>query len=235
MARDDDDDDRPRKKNPDDDDDDDRPRKKKAADDGEDDDDRPRKKSKARDEEVEEKSVPSGGPRPMPMRLVGAIIATFAWGILTLHSGCLSTSRSIHGEIQLAKLKREQEERLRDLQKQMPGFNIKADAGERGDGSGLRYTLLGGKLVFLLMSVVLVAGGIVLLMRKGFGKFIAMGAPVGMLFVEFAAFVICLIISKWTFLTDYNVEFLINIFFSLVVGGTIAFLLLNKDVSRALK
>ena len=107
--------------------------------------------------------------------------------------------------------------------------------GDFGGGGGLRYTLVGTKFFLMLLSAALVAGGIVLLMRKSYGKYLAMGAPVGMLLVEFIGFVVCLIVTSGTFLTDYNVEFFINIVFSLAVAGCIAFLLLNKDVSKALR
>ena len=215
----------------DDDDDDDRPRKKPSRE--VEDDDRPRKKS-AREEEDERVSI---APKPMPMRLVGAIIAAMAWGILSLYLSCVDSSRSVVHEIQVQKAQREAQENIRKMQEQAraAGFNQQFDAGDFGGGSGLRYTIVGTKFFFMLMSAALVIGGSVLLMRKSLGKFIALGAPVGMLLIEFIGFVICLIISKGSFLTEYNVEFFINIVFSLAVAGCIAFLLLNKDVSKALR
>jgi hypothetical protein len=219
MARDDEDDERPRKKSP-------------RDDEGEEEDDRPRKKSSHDDEDDDSSGKKS---KPMPMRLVGAIIAALAWSILILHASCLNSSSLIVEEIHNQKAQREADENLRKMQEQMraAGVNQKIDMGDRGNG--VRYTIVGTKIFLFLMATLLLVGGVTLLMRKGFGKYLAMGAPVGMLLVEFVGFVTCLIITKGTFLAQHNVVFLVNILFSLVVGGCIVFLLLNKDVNRALK
>jgi hypothetical protein len=217
MARDDDDDDRPRKKIPrdDEDDDDDRPRKKSAREeeDDADDEDRPRKKL-AREEDDQ-----AGKAKPMPIRLVGAIIASMAWGILVLHGSCVESSHSIMGIIHFHR-----------AQDQMRGFgNLVVE------GRGMLYTLAGTQVVMTLLGAILLAGGVALLARKGFGKYLAMGAPVGMALVQMAVFVICLIITSGVFLVHYNFAFFIQILFSLTVSGLNAYLLLNKDVSRVLK
>jgi hypothetical protein len=221
-------------------DDDDRPRKKRALEEDDDEDevevdeDRPRKKSPRAEDDLGKPSI-----KPMPTRLAGAIIAALAWGFLSLHGSCLQSSNGILQEVELQKLQRDQEENRRKFQEQMRamGVNQKIDnpAFEFGGGNGLRYTVLGTQIFLMLTSAALVGGGVLLLMRLGFGKYIAMGAPVGMLLVELSGFVICLIITKGTFLAHYNVGFLVNIFFSILVGGTIVYLLLNKDVSKALK
>ena len=122
---------------------------------------------------------------------------------------------------------------MREQMRDVKGFQPVDFGG--GESFGQFYTALGAQVFMFLMAALLLASGAALLMRKGFGKYLAMGAPVGMLLVEFIGFVVCLIITKGTFLAPYNVEFLVNILFSLVVGGCIAFLLLNKDVSKALK
>ena len=218
----------------DDDDDEDRPRKKRSRDDEDDEKEeveRPRKKSPSADDDVK-------SPKPMPTALVGAIIAAMAWGILSLNSTCLYSASGIVLEIENQRMQREQEENFRKLREQMraAGLNQKiGDGPEFGAGGGLRYTLLGTRILLMLMATLLLAGGIVLLMRKSFGKFIAMGAPVGMLLVDLSGFVICLIITKGTLLAHHNVDYLVNLFLSLVVGGTIVFLLMNKEVGKALK
>jgi hypothetical protein len=56
-----------------------------------------------------------------------------------------------------------------------------------------------------------------------------------MVLVELITFVICLIITRGSFLTSYNAGFLINIVFSSAIAGCNTFMLLNKDVSKALK
>ena len=61
------------------------------------------------------------------------------------------------------------------------------------------------------------------------------GAPAAMALVELITFVICLAITSGAFLTTYNAGFAVNIIFSLAVGGCNAYMLLNKDVSKALK
>jgi hypothetical protein len=220
------------------DDDDDRPRKKRSRDEDEvqeetaieADDDRPRVKSSRADVEKTAK--------PMPVRLVGAIIACLAWGFLSLYGSCMQSSNGVFQEIHTWRARRDAEENQRKVRDEMrkAGIDIRVDGGDLGGGgNGLRYTILGTHIFLLLTSVLLVVGGIMLLMRMSMAKFVAMGAPVAMLLVEFVAFVICLIITKGTFMAHYNVEFLVNIFFSLVTAGCIAFLLLNKEVSKALK
>lgn len=225
MARDDDDavsEERISKRRKDrDEEEEDRSRKKRERDE-EDDEERPRKK---RDDDRD--AGADKAPRPMPMRLVGAIVAALAWGILGVYGSCLDTSRLMNTEAFIMKTQREQEEKLR-------GFGIRFD--DRGSGKGFRYTRIGASFFYMLMSAVLLAGAVVLMMRKKFGMYIALGAPVALLLVEFFAFVVCLLITDFTFISidAYNAQFFVHIFFSLVVGGTIAFLLLNKDVREAL-
>src|SRR5438105_583918 len=136
----------------DDDDDDDRPRKKIPRDEEEDDDDRPRKKLAREEDDKAAKA------KPMPIRLVGAIIASMAWGILVLHGSCIESSHSIMGIIQFHR-----------AQDQMRGFgNLVVE------GRGMLYTLAGTQVVMTGLGAMLLAGGVALLARKGFGKYLAM-------------------------------------------------------------
>jgi hypothetical protein len=223
MARDDDDavSEEPMRRKDRDDDDQDRPRKKSSRDEeGDDgDEDRPRKK-KARDYGEDR-----GGKeaRPMPIRLVGAIIASMAWGGYALHHNCGLTSSALIGIIHMEK---------RDQGRELFAFN-------QGFGlvnhRGFIYTVAGAEFFMMVLGAVLLAGGVLLLLRMGFGKYLAMGAPAAMALVELITFVICLAITSGAFLTTYNAGFAVSIIFSLAVGGCNAFMLLNKDVSKALK
>lgn len=209
------------------DDDDDRPRKRSSreADDDVEEDRSSKKKDSQKASEVDKSADKLA--KPMPLRLTGAIVAALAWGILGVYGSCLDTTRQINTEVFIMKTQREQEEKLR-------GFGIRFD--DRGSGKGFRYTRIGASFFYMLMSAVLLGGAIVLMIRKRFGMYIAMGAPVAMLLVEFFAFVVCLLITDFTLISidSYNVQYFVHIFFSLIVGGTIAFLLLNKDVSKSL-
>jgi hypothetical protein len=221
MVRDDDDavSEEPMRRKDRDDDDQDLPRKKKARDDGDENEDRPRKK-KARDDEDR------GGKeaKPMPIRLVGAIIASMAWGGYILHHNCGLASSALIGIIHM-----EKRDRGRDF-----GFVFNPAFG-LVDHKGFIYTMAGAQFFMLVMGAVLLAGGVMLLMRMGLGKYLAMGAPAAMALIDLITFVICLAITSGVFLTTYNAGFAINIIFSLAVGGCNAYLLLNKDVSKALK
>jgi hypothetical protein len=221
MARDDDDavSEEPMRRKDRDDDDADLPRKKGSRDD-EADDDRPRKK-KARDGDEDR-----GGKeaKPMPVRLVGAIIASMAWGGYVLHHNCGLSSSALIGIIHM-----EKRDRGRDF-----GFVLNQAFGF-GEHKGFIYTMAGAEFFMLVMGAVLLAGGVMLLMRMGLGKYLAMGAPAAMALIDLITFVICLAITSGAFLTTYNAGFAINIIFSLAVGGCNAYLLLNKDVSKALK
>ncbi len=220
MARnDDDDDERPSKKRDDDRDDDDQERSNRKRDDDDDEDDRPRKKNRAKEED--ERTGAEQQSKPMPLRLTGAIIASMAWGILVLHASCVRSSSLSLLAIQM----------MREVR--MGGIVI--DMGAFGLGRGMVYTQIGLQLMLFLFAAALLASGITLLMRKSLGKWLAMGAPAGMVLIELLGFVICLIITEGAFLTQHNVEFFLNIVFSLAVSGLCAYLLLNKDVSKALK
>jgi FtsH-binding integral membrane protein len=127
----------------------------------------------------------------------------------------------------------EERRKFEDQQKAFGGFKMKIDRPAEPSRS-LYYAIVGVKAVLMFLALVLVAGGIVLLMRKSFGKYIVMAAPVLMLLLELLGFAVCLFLSDWTFIASHNSDFFINMFFSLVVGGTIVFLLLNRDVSNAL-
>jgi hypothetical protein len=206
-----------------DDDDQDLPRKKSSRDEESDDEDedRPRKKKTRDDDEAR------GGKerKPMPMQLIAAIIASMAWGGYILHHNCGQTSGALIGIIQMEKRDRE----IRDL-----GFAFNRAFGF-GEHKGFIYTMAGAEFFMMLLGAVLVAGGIALLMRKGFGKYLAMAAPAAMALVELFTFVVCLAITSGAFLTNYNANFMVNVIFSLAVGGCNAYMLLNKDVSKALK
>lgn len=230
MARDDDDDDdRPRKKNAravdeDEDDEAERPRKKKVrteevAEEEEEVEEKPRKKN-SRAEEVEVESA--GSTRPMPVRLVGAIIASMAWGILVLHGSCLEASTSIMNVIQIHR-----------AQEQMRGFGFNPNAVI--EGRGMLYTMAAAQLLMFLLGGALLAGGAVLLVRKGMGKYPAMGAPFAMVLVQLGLFVAGLIFTGGVLLAHHNFVFLINILFGLAVGACNAYLLLNKEVSKTLR
>jgi len=223
MARDDDDavSEEPMHRKDRDDDDQDCPRKKISRDEGDDDgdEDRPRKK-KARDYGEDR-----GGkePKPMPIRLVGAIIASMAWGGYVLHHNCGLTSSALIGIIHMEK---------RDQGRELFAFN---QAFGLVNHKGFIYTMAGAQFFMMVMGAVLLAGGVLLLMRMGFGKYLALGAPAAMALIELITFVICLAITSGAFLTTYNAGFAVNIIFSLAVGGCNAYLLLNKDVRKALK
>jgi hypothetical protein len=212
------------------DDDDDRPRKRSSRDDEDDvDDDRPRKRSAPDRDEVQSSSKKAG---PMPTRLVGAIIASMAWGILILHGSCMQSGNALFSVVETHRLQQQQEKMREDLRK--AGFNQLDPTNMRFDGS-MAYASLGANVFSFLAAALLLAGGIALLMRKAFGKYLAMGAPVLMVLVDLIAFVIFLVLTKGAFLAPHNIGIIINFLFGLVVGGIIIFLLLNKDVSKALK
>src|SRR5262249_16169541 len=100
---------------------------------------------------------------------------------------------------------------------------------------GFAYTSAGAQFFMMILGAVLVAGGVTLLMRLGFGKYLAVGAPAAMVLVEMLPFGVCLAITSGRFLTSYNVYFLITMFFSLGVGAANAYLLLNREAAKALK
>jgi hypothetical protein len=236
-ARDDDDededDDRPRKKKPtrdEDEDDDDKPRKKKPArDDDDDDEDRPRGKGRSRDED-DDSGKPAGAGKPMPIRLIGAILVAFAWGFLSLHDGCLRSTGSILTVIQHHRIARELEEEFQRMR--AVGFNQpRRDFGNPGE----LYTLTGTSVFRILGAVLLVAGAIMLLKRKALGKYLALAGPALMLLADLIGMVICLILSKGMILVTYNVDFLVNIVFSGLTAGCIGFLVMNKDVGKVLR
>jgi hypothetical protein len=224
MARDDDDaisEEPPPKRRTDiDEDDEDRPRRKRSRDEDNDNDERPSRRKSARDDDED-----SAGkkPKPMPFRLVMAIIGSMAWGGFMLHANCVGSSHSLLGIIHLHR----QERDLRD-------FAAFANLGF-GFSKGFAYTLAAEHFFMMLMAAALLAGGVALLMRMGFGKYLAMGAPAAMVLVELITFVICLIITSGSFLTAYNASFLINIVFSAVIAGCNTFMLLDKDVAKALR
>ena len=206
MARDDDDDVRDR------DDDDDRPRKGDARDD--DDDDRSSKKSADPVDDADDVAA-----RPLPLRVIGAIIASIFWGGLMLHGSCMSFSHSSMMVIAFHRV-------------EAAGFNIR---GAGGGGEGFYGTLAATQFVMFLLGGGLLAGGVLLLLRKGYAKWMAMGVPAAMALLQMAACVLCLIITGGVFLAQHNFDFLINIVFNMAVGGANAYLLLNKDVAKVLK
>jgi hypothetical protein len=167
-------------------------------------------------------------PKPMPAALAGAIMFAFAWGFLALHGSCLNSTSSIFSVIQYQRMKSEMREQMRGMPFE-PSFQSSTSSGE-----GLMYTLLAARVFQFFMAVVLVAGAALLLMRKGIGRFVAVGAPVGMMLVEIAGFGVCMIITKGTFLVHYNVEFIVNLLFSLIACGVVGGLVFTRDVGKAL-
>jgi hypothetical protein len=234
RAETDEDEERPRKKRPrdEDDEDEDRPLKKRSSradddDEEEDDDDGPRKKKPAR---ADEESLTSGGAgKPMPLRLVGAILVAFLWGFFSLHDGCLRSSGSIFGIIQHHQMMRGLEEDMRRMQ--AFGFNQRIEVGARGE----LYALAGASLFRFVGAALLLAGGAMLLKRKALGKHLSLAGPGLMVLVELIGIVICLIISKGTILAHYNVDFVVNLVFSAASAGCIAYLLFNKEVGKVLR
>jgi hypothetical protein len=195
-----------------------RPSRRKGRDDNDaEDEDRPRPK----------------GDKPMPVRLVAAIIASMAWGFLALHDSCTSTGGSILNVVHIHEFRKMQEKGREDLRRM--GVN-QIDFGNVPQLEfGLPYTLMVLQLGQSLLAALLIAGGSLLLVRMRIGKFVVMGVPALMALVEILGIVICLILTKGLILTPHNFSFLIFLFFSVVVAGCNIFMLLNKDVSKALK
>jgi hypothetical protein len=176
----------------------------------EDDDDRPR----SREETPPAEDIAS---RPMPMPLMGAIIASLFWGGLLLHGSCVSFTHSVMGVIS----------------HHNAVFGWEGRGG--GAGEGFFGTKAAAEFFMLLLAATLLAAGILLMMRKGFAKWMAMAAPVLMVLLQMATAVVCLIITGGTFLAQHNFDFLITITFSLAVGGANAYFLLNKEVAQVLR
>lgn len=173
--------------------------------------DEDRESSKRRDERDHEVGIEL---HPMPTRLIGAIIASFAWGLLLLQSTCVRSMHLTMGVIQF----------LRDIRGPEAVFG----------GRNMLFALTFLQFMLVLLAGVLVAGAIALLMRKGFGKYLAMGAPAGIVLIEMAGLVICLILSDGHFMAAHNVDFAFVMIFSTVVAGLNAFLLIHPDATRAL-
>jgi hypothetical protein len=177
---------------------------------GDRDDDRD-KRDRADDDAVTDVQV-----KPMPLRLTGAIIASIFWGGLLLYGSCVSFSQSV----------------LRVV----AAHNAQFGFGRFGDfGEGFFGTMAASQFFMFLLAAALLAAGILLMMRKGFARWMAMGVPGAMVLLDLFTAVICLIITSGTFLAQHNFDILINIVFNLGVGGCNAYLLLNKDVVKALK
>ncbi|MBI1832526.1 MAG: hypothetical protein HYR84_13885 [Planctomycetes bacterium] len=156
---------------------------------------------------------------PLPGALLAAIIVSLLWGGISLHASCISFSHSTMAVITIHRLEAQ----------------IGARFGGAGGGQGLAGTLAAAQFVQFLLAGALLAGGAMLLMRKNFAKFIAMGVPVAMILVDLGAAVICVIITK-EFVQPYNFDFLVNIIFNLGVGGANAYLLMmDKNVAKVLK
>jgi hypothetical protein len=155
--------------------------------------------------------------RPMPLRLYGAIIASIFWGGLLLYGSCVHFSHSVLGVIAV--------------------HNAQVRFGRFGGdfGEGFFGTLAAAQFFMVLLAGALLAAGILLMMRKGFARWMAMAVPGAMVLLDLFTAVICLIITSGTFLAQHNFDFLIDIVFNLAIGGCNAYLLLNKDVAKALK
>lgn len=228
MARDDDEDDRPRKKRRRDEEDEDR---EDETDDEspeeEDGDDEEEPRSKRRDEDsADEEPAPekAKGPKPMPAALVGALLVSFAWGFINLHSGCTHSVGSFFSIVQF--------HRIAGQRRNIPGFDQMEIMGMSATDTYARAAV---EIFRLVTALALIAGGAALLGRKRLGKFIAIGAPVLMLLVELLGFALFLILSKGHFFVPYNIEFLSNMALNVAVAGALVFMLLNKDVNKALK
>jgi hypothetical protein len=209
MARDDDEEDRPRKS-------------KRSSDedvdevdeiDEDDEDDRPRKKRSSRDED----EAAGKGPKPLPPQVLAPAIASMGWGFLTLHGGCLSSAASVHGLME-----------LRNFQHNMGGMVVHG-------GQGLLIVMALTHVGLLLLAALLLAGGALLLLRKPFAKYLAMGAPVGMVLVALGGFVVGMIMTGGSFLGIHFNSFIVNMIFSLAVAGCNVVLLMHKNVAKALK
>lgn len=152
--------------------------------------------------------------RPMPLQLIGAIMASILWGGLLLHGSCVSFTHYTMGVI--------------------AHHNNVWNVRVGGAGEGFYGTMAATEFFTFLLAATLVVAGVLLMLRKGFAKWMAMGVPVVLILLHAAAAVICLIITSGVFLAQHNFDFLISITFNLVVGGLNAWLLLNKDASAAL-
>ena len=210
MARNDDndDDDRRRKRSSRDDEedaDDDRPRRKSVRDRAEEvdaEDDRPRRKS-GRDGDEDGSSAKTASP--LPVRLIGAIIASLAWGILTLYGGCFNSAKALA---------------------------VVIDINEMRQRPGLAYMAVGAHVILTLAGGLLIMGGVGLLMGRKVGKYFAIAGPVSMFLVGLITLVIVLVVTKG--MSVNNVGFIVDTVLSLAVAGLITFLLLNKDVDKTL-
>ena len=200
------------------------PPSKKRSRDEDDDDDRPRKKDDDR-----KKDLDRGEPKPINPRVLGAVFASLLWGGFILFHNCGLSSTAVIGLYHLEK--KNAEGAIGMIFN--PAFHGGGAFGE--PHKGFAYTSAGAQFVMMILGAVTVGGGVTLLMRMGFGKFLAIGGPAAMVLVEMLIFGICLAITSGRFLTAYNVDFFITIVFSLVIAGANAFLLLNRDVAKSLK
>jgi len=228
MARDDDDDDdRPRKRRRDDDDDegafeDDRRSHRGRRDDDDDDEDyRPRKKRRYDDEDDDDdRNVRKLKKKAMPGMLLAAGIVAIAWGGLSLLSSCGAAGKSFNDW-----------HNLRQVERMMGGMIRFA-----GITPGLFLTLGIAYGVMVLASALLALGGILLLVRNKFGKYLSMAGPVLMCLVGLAGCVTGIIVTRGEFFGAAALMGLPGIvFFSLCVGGFLIFALMQDNVNRALK
>lgn len=227
MARDDDDDDRPRKKrrprdDEDDDDDDDRPRRKRRSredDDDDDDDDRPRKKRRPRDDDDDDddrrRPTKKKARRPgLPMP--GLLIAM---AVVALVVGFIALA--ISGVILVTSL-----QAISIL-----GFGLLTVHG-----------LLQG-FVTLAAAAAIITGGIVLLLRKAFGRHLVFFGTLVLVGLRVVGFVVFLWLvfggggarNFTSFLAGQIVGQVVAV---LIIGGIAAFFFTcsqNDNVNRVLR
>jgi hypothetical protein len=229
---DDDDDDRPRKKkrSRDDDEDayeeDDRPRKKSRSrddDDDADDDDRSRKKKRSRDEDDDDdRRGKKKKSKDMPGMLLGAAITAMVWGGLNIFSNCGVSLSSFNAW-----------NSLRQVDRLFPGLGrLAEDLG--GVGPGFYLTLGIVYALLVVASVLLTVGGLMLLMRKVAGKYLALAGCIAMLAIALGGGVVSLALSRFAF-GGMFMGLPVSIFFTLCVGGFLIFALMDRDVNRALR
>ena len=211
-------------RNDDDDDDDDRPKKRGARaeeeeeqqDEEDEEEERPRKKP-AREEEDERDEAPAKGKKPLPGKLVAAAAASMAWGGFNLYVSCIESSNSLLGII-------------RSLSR---GANERMFQGELMGGGGWMYTLAAVHVFSVLFAALLFVGGILLVRRMSLGKFAAMGAPVGMALTLLIGFVIALILTRGTFITQFFTATIVSFLFTVAVAGCNITMLMSKEASKA--
>lgn len=239
-----DDEDRPRRKarpsddDDDDEDDEDRPRKKKRSrdddddddvEDDDDDDDRPRKKRRSRDEDEDDDDDEEDRPRKkkkkkkqkaMPGMLMAFAIVNMAWGGLNTLYGLYNFVEAIHAMTSV----------------------MAADQLFRGFGAALGlskgFTITISILFFFILVgwAVTLGGGVMLILRKGMGKYLALGGPIIVTLMGLIGLVVTIIMTHGTLVFgSYLVAFILIIVFALATAIFNFIAGNNDDVARALR